>query len=106
MPSMFHQHQQGLTMGWIFVPLVLLAVVGLTILIIKSDKSNIRQAVELKELELIDIATTYDIFWHNFKYTVTLRAKNGNIVQEKCRVSFLLGVIWADEDSFLKWLIP
>ena len=93
-------------MEWVVIPLVLLAILGLIILVVKRDKASIRRAVEEKGGELIDIDTTYDFIFRNFKYEVTFRTMEGRDAKEKCRVSFFLGVIWADEDSFLKWLVP
>jgi len=93
-------------MEWIIFPTILFAIIGLTILVVKSDKSSVRRAVEEKGSEVVDIDTTYDFILRNFKYKVTFRTKNGGQAQEDCRVSFFLGVIWADKDSFLKWLVP
>jgi len=93
-------------MEWIIFPTILFAIIGLTILVVKNDKSSIRRAVEEKGGKVVDINTTYDFVLRNFKYKVTFRTNEGGQAQENCRVSLSLGVIWADKDSFLKWLVP
>ena len=93
-------------MEWVVIPLVILVIVGLTILVVRNDKSSIRKAVEERGGELIDIDTTFDFVLNNFKYLVKFRTTKGKDALEKCRVSFFLGVIWDDQDSFLKWLVP
>ena len=93
-------------MLWIIIPSVILLIIGWTIFSVKSDKASIRKIIEEKGCELIGISTTYDFFWRTFRYEVRFRTREGRDATEKCRVSFFLGVIWADEDSFLKWLVP
>jgi hypothetical protein len=93
-------------MEWLVIPFMILVIVGLTILVVKSDKSRIRKAVEERGGDLIDIDTTFDFVLHNFKYQVMFGTTEGQDALEKCRVSFFLGVIWDDRDSFLKWLVP
>jgi hypothetical protein len=93
-------------MEWLVIPFMILVIVGTTILVVKNDKSRIRKAVEEQGGELIDIDTTFDFVLHNFKYQVMFRTTEGKDALEKCRVSFFLGVIWDDKDSFLKWLVP
>ncbi len=90
----------------IIIPAALLIFIGLTLLIVKASKASIRRAIEAKGCELMDISTTYDFLWRTFRYEVTFKTKEGRVATERCRVSLFLGVVWADEDSFLKWLLP
>lgn len=93
-------------MNWLGILLGLTLLVGITVLIVKSDKASIKQAVKTKGFELVEISTSYNFVLRNFNYKVTFLTPDGNESQANCRVSFFLGVIWENEDSFLKWLLP
>nr|WP_320131866.1 hypothetical protein [uncultured Holophaga sp.] len=93
-------------MEWLIPTIVIAIVVGLNALIIKLDKSTIRKEITAKGYLLIDIKTSLNLLLRSFKYQVTFKTQDGTETQENCRVSFFLGVVWEDEDSFLKWLLP
>ena len=93
-------------MEMIFIPTIILTMIGLSIFIVKSDKAAIRKQIAMKGFELIHIRTSYNFFWRTFKYSVIFKNTEGIEIRDKCRVSFVLGVIWEDEDSFVKWLVP
>jgi hypothetical protein len=93
-------------MEWPFIVLMLPMVIGIAVLVVKRDKASIRRAVEENRGELLRIDTAFDLLMGHFKYKVTFESRGGRTAQEECRVSFLLGVIWDDEDSFIKHLVP